>query len=139
MAQTFRCTIVTPTAAVFDEQVTYASLPAWDGQMGVLAGQSPILTRLGIGPMRVDLASGGAGGAGTRRFWVDGGFAQARQNTLTILTERALKPEEISAADAEGELREANENAVKGGIDRAAAEAAQQRARSKRHMAAEKS
>jgi F-type H+-transporting ATPase subunit epsilon len=136
VAQTFRCTIVTPTAAVFDEDVTYASLPAWDGQMGVLAGQSPILTRLGIGPMRVEVPAGGAGGAGTRRFWVDGGFAQARHNTLTILTERALRPEEISAADAERELRDANENAVKGGIDRAAAEAGQQRARSKRRMAA---
>ena len=58
MAKTFRCSIVTPVEMVFDDEVIYASFPAWDGQQGMMAGQSPLLTRLGTGPLRLDFAAG---------------------------------------------------------------------------------
>ena len=54
----FKCTIVTPSEAVFDESVTYVNMPAWDGQQGVMTGQSPLLTSLGTGGLRADLADG---------------------------------------------------------------------------------
>lgn len=98
MARTFRCTIVTPSASVFDGELTYASFPAWDGQHGMLPGQSPLLTRLGVGPCHLDLAEGG-----TRWFLLDGGFAQVQGSTLTLLTESATPAEAIdqSSIDAE--------------------------------------
>ncbi len=134
MARTFRCNIVTPSDSLFDAEASYVSFPAWDGQQGVMAGQSPILSRLGIGPMRVDLAEGGR-----RDFWVAGGFAQVQANVLTILTERAAEPADLAAVEAEQELREANAQAVSGSghtpDDRQAAEAAQARARTKLAMA----
>ncbi len=46
MAATFRCTIVTPSESLLDEEVTYVNLPAWDGQTGVMAATSPFLTKL---------------------------------------------------------------------------------------------
>ena len=58
MARTFRCKIVTPAEAVFDDEVNYVSLPAWDGQQGVMHGQSPLLAKLGIGPMKMELPDG---------------------------------------------------------------------------------
>ncbi len=134
MAASFRCTIVTPSAAVFDEEVAYVSLPAWDGQMGVMCGQSPLLARLGIGAMHMERAGGER-----VSYWVDGGFVQVHRNTLTILTERAAHPSDLSAAEAGAELREANDRAVSGAgtrpEDRRRAEDAQQRARSKLALA----
>jgi len=121
-----RCSIVTPAAAVLDEEVRYVSFPAWDGQQGVAAGMSPLLTKLGIGPLRVDMTGGGS-----RWFFVDGGFAQVQDNVLTILTEHATPADELSATDAQSELAAANERAIEGGIERVEAEAAQQRARAK--------
>ena len=121
-----RCTIVTPAAAVLDEQVRYVSFPAWDGQQGVARGMSPLLTKLGIGPLRVDLADGGS-----LWFLVDGGFAQVQGDVLTILTEHAVPSDELSAAEATSELTAANDRAIEGGVERAEAEAAQQRARAK--------
>jgi F-type H+-transporting ATPase subunit epsilon len=105
VAKTIRCTIVTPSAAVFDEQVTYASFPAWDGQQGVMTGQSPLLTRLGIGTLRLDLASGGGG---SKRFLIDGGFGQVQNDVLTLLTEGATPAENVSLQEAQAELAEAN-------------------------------
>ena len=131
MASTFRCTVVTPARSVFDEDVTYVTFPAWDGQQGVMHGQSPLLTRLGIGSMRIERQGGGR-----RWYLVDGGFAQINRNALTILTERAMEPENLSLPDAERELAEANAAAIRGGPLQRSHEAAQQRARAKRALAA---
>jgi F-type H+-transporting ATPase subunit epsilon len=134
VAKHFRCTIVTPSEAVFDEEVSYVSLPAWDGQRGVMFGQSPVLTQLGIGPLRVELADGK-----TRWFLLDGGFAQIHYSTVTLLTERATAAEDLSAAEAERELSAANTEVVAQGhtsaADRTRLEAAQQRAQAKKALA----
>lgn len=37
MAKTFHCKLITPMAKVLDEEVVYASVPAWDGMLGVMA------------------------------------------------------------------------------------------------------
>lgn len=130
MPSPFRCRIITPSASVFDDDVTYANIPAHDGMRGVIAGQSPLLTALGIGPLHVDLSSGG-----TRTWFIDGGFAQVVGESLTIITERALLPDQISATETERELEAANRQAVSGGIDRRKAESDQQRARAKLMLA----
>ncbi len=74
MATTFRCSIVTPTEAVFDDEVTYASFPAWDGQQGVMTGQSPLLSRLGYGSLRLDFPEGGS-----RWYFIDGGSPKCKR------------------------------------------------------------
>ncbi len=130
MAKTFRCTIVTPSAAVLDEDVTYASFPAWDGQMGMMPGRSPLLTRLGIGSLRLDFEQGGS-----RMFLVDSGFAQVQDGSLTLLTERAMPAEELNLQSAEAELAEANARIATGGKDMAKIEHDQQLAMAKKTLA----
>ena len=130
MAKTFRCTIVTPSAAVFDEQVTYASFPAWDGQQGVMTGQSPLLTRLGVGSLRLDLASGGS-----KWFLLDGGFGQVQSDTLTLLTEGAIPAEKVSLEEGQAELAEANARVTAATEDRKKVEHDQQLALAKINFA----
>lgn len=105
MAKTFRCSIVTPEAAVFDEPVAYASFPAWDGQHGMMPGQSPLLTRLGVGSLRLDFPPPDGG---SRWFFIDGGFAQVQDGSLTLLTEGAAAAETLNLQEAQAELAEAN-------------------------------
>lgn len=102
MAETFQCTVVTPEQQVFDEPVQYASLPGWDGQVGVMHNRAPLLVKLGEGPLRVDDATGHS-----RWFYVGGGFAQMKDNRLTLLTSRALPAAQISEAEARAALKEA--------------------------------
>jgi F-type H+-transporting ATPase subunit epsilon len=109
----FQVVIVTPEQQVLDETVTQAILPAHDGQIGILTGRAPLLVKLGQGPLQLDLAgagqrAGGGGAAGTtRRFYVEGGIAQMKDNNLTVVTQIAVPAEEISADTARAELAEA--------------------------------
>jgi F-type H+-transporting ATPase subunit epsilon len=128
LAKTFRCSIVTPVASVFDDEVVYASFPAWDGQYGMMPGQSPLLTRLGAGPLRLDFPPPDGG---SRWFLIDGGFAQVQADGLTLLTEGATPAESISLAEAEAELAEANARVATVKDDREKVERAQQRAYAK--------
>lgn len=130
MAKTFRCSIVTPTKSVLDDEVTYVSFQAWDGQQGVMAGESPLLTRMGIGSARLDFPEGGS-----RWFLVEGGFAQVHNNVLTLLTEAATPAESISMQDAEAELAEASARVASAGTARAKVERDQQRAMAKKALA----
>jgi len=98
----FQCTVVTPEQQSFDQTVTQAILPAHDGQIGILTDRAPLLVKLGQGPLRLDLASGGR-----QLFYIEGGVAQMKDNRLTILTNEALRPEEITRETARAELAEA--------------------------------
>jgi F-type H+-transporting ATPase subunit epsilon len=112
LAKTFRCRLITPAAQVLDEQVTYASVPAWDGLFGVLPGRAPIVATLGLGELRLQFpdASGAAGGE--RSFLVEDGFVQMVNDKLTVLAAKAFPVETLVAADAEKELAQANAKAV---------------------------
>jgi F-type H+-transporting ATPase subunit epsilon len=96
-----RCVIVTPERAVLDAVCHFVSLPMFDGELGVLRGRAPLIGRLGAGELRV------VRGEQTRRFFVDGGFAQVRANVVTVLTPRAVPAERLDPEAAAQELKAA--------------------------------
>ena len=98
----FQCTVVTPEQQALDETVEQVVLPAHDGQMGILTGRAPLLVKLGVGPLRVDLAGGRR-----RLFLVDGGVAQMRDDKLTVLTTVATAAEQIDVTAARADLAKA--------------------------------
>jgi F-type H+-transporting ATPase subunit epsilon len=98
----FQCTVVTPEQQAFDASVTQAILPAHDGLVGILTNRAPLLVKLGIGPLRLDLAGGQK-----QFFFVDGGVAQMKDNKLTIVTGEATAADEIDYEAARAEYAEA--------------------------------
>ena len=130
MAPTFTCSIVTPTETVFDEDVVYVSFPAWDGQQGVMAGQSPLLSQLGTGALRVELPGGE-----TRWYLLERGFAQVQDGALTLLTDSVTPAADLSVQEAEAALAEAAARIPTGGKDLAAIEQDQLRALAGRVLA----
>ncbi len=103
--KTFRCRLVTPAASLLDEQVTYASVPAWDGLIGFLPGRAPILAKLGCGELVLRFPDTDKGAGGERSYVVDGGVVQMQGETLTILAEYAAAAEQINPAEADAELK----------------------------------
>jgi F-type H+-transporting ATPase subunit epsilon len=89
-------------AQVLDAEVTYASVPAWDGLVGVSPSRAPLLLKLGDGTLRLDFPEGGS-----RYFFLAGGFAQMKDNRLSLVTEEAIPAQEIVRTDVEAALREA--------------------------------
>jgi F-type H+-transporting ATPase subunit epsilon len=111
-----QCVVVTPERAVLDEAVDFVALPMYDGELGVLPGRAPLIGRLGYGELRTRR------GPETKRFFVDGGFAEVRADVVTVLTPRALRAEDINetaaaqaleAAKAPGATPEAQANQLK--------------------------
>ena len=96
-----KCVVVTPEKTLFDEMVEFVALPVFDGELGVMPGRTPVIARLGYGELRTRV------GTTVHRYFVDGGFAQIRDNVVTVLTGRAIPAAMVSASAAEIELAQA--------------------------------
>lgn len=86
----FKCSVLTPEAQLLDQVVMQVIIPAHDGLMGILTGRAPMIAKLGIGPMRIDTADGKK-----LYYFVDGGVAQMKGETLSVLTSAATAANEI--------------------------------------------
>ena len=95
--------VVTPEKTLLDETVDFVALPLYDGELGVLPGRAPLIGRLGYGELRTKLEET------VQRYYVDGGFAQVRDDVVTVLTNRALTATAIDPAGAARELEKAQE------------------------------
>lgn len=127
----FQCVIVTPEQQVFDGTVAQVILPAHDGQVGILTSRAPLLVKLGIGPLRLDLPGGQ-----TRTLFVDGGVAQMKDNRLTVLTNEATPPEELNPETARAEYAEAAARRITDEQSYEDRDRAMRRAKAKQEMAA---
>jgi F-type H+-transporting ATPase subunit epsilon len=99
--QSLQCIVVTPERALMDTKADFVALTMYDGELGVLPGRAPLIGRLGFGELRI------RDGTRTERLFVDGGFAQVRNNVVTVLTPRAKKVSEIDIVKTEEELQAA--------------------------------
>lgn len=92
------CVVVTPEKTLMDDVVDFVALPLDDGELGILPGRSPLIGRLGIGELRTRT------GGSTQRYMVEGGFAQVRDNVVTVLTNHALAADKIELGEATKDL-----------------------------------
>ncbi|MBP9144010.1 MAG: ATP synthase F1 subunit epsilon [Thermoanaerobaculia bacterium] len=99
MANSFHLSVVTPEREVLSLEARFVALPAYDGEMGILAQRAPLLAKLGAGLLRVEEAGGAK-----RKLFIAGGFAQMVDDRLTILTEEAQEPDKITAEAAKSAL-----------------------------------
>lgn len=101
MAKPLHCIVVTPESTALEQTAEFVALPLYDGELGILPGHSPLIGRLGYGEMR--LRSGGT----TVAYYLDGGFVQVADNTISILTNRATPAKSLNLDGAEKQLAEA--------------------------------
>jgi len=96
-----QCVVVTPEATVVDTTAQFVALPLYDGELGIAPLHSPMIGRLGYGELRIE--SGGQ----TSVYYVDGGFVQVANNVVSILTNRAMKADQVDPAAANERLQQA--------------------------------
>jgi F-type H+-transporting ATPase subunit epsilon len=80
----FQVAIVTPEAQVLDTRAVEVQFPAYDGLIGVLNNRAPLLTKLGTGVITLKATDG------VKKFLISGGYAQMKDNVLSILTNEAI-------------------------------------------------
>ena len=86
--------IVTPQRLVLEETAAMVTAEGALGQFGVLPQHIPFLTALEPGILTVK------GAGGERRIAIKGGFAEVRDDVVTILADEAVAAGEIDAAGA---------------------------------------
>jgi F-type H+-transporting ATPase subunit epsilon len=101
MAQTLQLQIVTPEAQTYSEQVEMVTLPGVEGEMGVYPNHVPLMTQLVPGEIIVRKD-------GQDYFLAVGeGFVEITGERVAILTDMALRVEQIDEAKAEEAKRRA--------------------------------
>ena len=103
MAGKLRLVVVTPEGKTFDSDVEQVVMPGVEGQLGILPGHVPLLTA--IQPGEVDLKAGSRGD----ELAVGGSFAEVTGDRVTILTDMAVKPEDIDEHAVEKALQSAQQ------------------------------
>lgn len=125
-----RCSVITPERQVLEAMATAIVYPQHDGSAGILKNRAPLVCELGIGVLRVDTAD-----QGVREYFIDGGFAEVRQNAVAILTPKAVPVDEISRAAADKALETATAMKTSDDASFKARQDALQRARVQRQVA----
>jgi F-type H+-transporting ATPase subunit epsilon len=101
MANTLKLEIVTPEAKVFSDDVEMVTLTGIEGDMGIYPDHMPVMTQLMAGEIT-------ARKNGENIFLAVGdGFVQVTAKRVAILTDMAIKADEIDEAKAEEARRKA--------------------------------
>lgn len=95
MAATLKLEIVTPEAMVFSDDVEMVSLTGIDGDMGIYPDHMPLMTQLVAGEIIARK------NASDISLAVGDGFIQVTKDRVAILTDMAIKLENIDEAAAE--------------------------------------
>lgn len=96
-----KCIVVTPEKTVLSRDASFAVVPLYDGEYGIAPGHTPVVGRLGAGELRIE-------GEGEKDVWfVQGGFVEVLNDTVTLLTGRAVPVEKLDLAKAEKTLENA--------------------------------
>lgn len=90
--------IVTPVRPVVDAEVTELVAPGTEGEFGVLAEHVTFL-----GSLKPGVVSYTEGGV-KKRIVISGGYAEVRQDMVTLLADDAQLPEEVDGAMARAEV-----------------------------------
>ena len=101
MAATLKLEIVTPEAKIFSDDVEMVTLTGIDGEMGIYPLHMPLMTQLVAGEIIVRKG-------GENIFLAVGdGFVQVTGQRVAVLTDMAVRAENIDEAAAEQALQRA--------------------------------
>ncbi|MGV7928964.1 MAG: ATP synthase F1 subunit epsilon [Spirochaetota bacterium] len=98
MSMKLQCTILTPDRILYEGDVHFAVVQAYDGEAGFLYNHAPLVSELGIGEVRLRT------GELTEFFTVEGGFVEINDNKLVILAEDAYAKADLVKDEIEKEL-----------------------------------
>ncbi|MGC9259106.1 MAG: ATP synthase F1 subunit epsilon [Phycisphaerae bacterium] len=99
--KTFHTSVVTPERIVLETPTTFAVVPASDGQLGILTHHASLTTKLATGTLKLETPDG------VHQFIITGGYAQMKDNALTVLTEEAIPEQTVTSEFLQAEQAKA--------------------------------
>ena len=104
---TIRVDVVSAEESIFSGEAKFVALPGESGELGILPGHIPLITRIKPGAVRIEKAEGGE-----EFVFVAGGILEVQPNHITVLSDTAIRGKDLDEAKAT-EARKEAEEAVK--------------------------
>ena len=107
MANTIHVDVVSAEESIFSGEARFVALPGEAGELGILPGHIPLITRIKPGAVRIEKADGGE-----EFVFVAGGILEVQPDAITVLSDTAIRGKDLDEAKA-SEARKQAEEAVK--------------------------
>ena len=117
MAGTLQFDLVSPERRLASVKASEVQIPGADGDLTAMEGHAPTITTLRAGVLKIASADG------VKSFVVTGGFAEISASSVSVLAERAVPVEELTAALMDQLIADASE-ATAVAVDKDAADKA---------------
>lgn len=91
--------IIGPDKPVYSGAALSVTAVAWDGQVGILPGHAPLVTKLGIGEVKV--SRGTLANTVVDRFAIRHGYLEVAHNKVVILSEDAKAIADLKGVNPE--------------------------------------
>ncbi|MEN9490203.1 MAG: hypothetical protein RJA63_652 [Pseudomonadota bacterium] len=105
MAMTVHVDVVSAEEQIFSGLAEIVSLPGESGELGVLPGHTPLLTRIRPGMVRIKVPSQ----VEEEIVFVAGGLLEVQPNLVTVLADTAIRGHDLDEAKAMDSKRRAEE------------------------------
>ena len=117
---TIQVDVVSAEESILSGEATFVDLPGEAGELGIMPGHTPLITRIKPGSVRVKLTDGSE-----EFIFVAGGVLEVQPKHVTVLSDTAIRGKDLDEARAEAARRDVEEaiNNAKGDFDMAAAQA----------------
>ena len=102
MAMTMHCDIVSAEKSIFSGLVEMVVAAGSLGDLGIAPGHSPLLTALIPGPVKLILQNGEE-----EVFYVSGGFLEVQRGVVTLLSDTAIRADDLDGAAAQQAVEDA--------------------------------
>lgn len=105
MAMTVHVDVVSAEEKIFSGLAEFVVLPGESGELGILPGHTPLITRIRPGEVRIKVANQEA----EELVFVAGGLLEVQPGLVTVLADTAIRGHDLDEAKAEAAKRQAEE------------------------------
>ena len=100
--------VVSAERSIFSGEAKFVALPGESGELGILHGHTPLITRIRPGSVRIEKADGDE-----EFVFVAGGYLEVQPDRVTVLADTAIRGhdlDESKALEAKKRAEEAMQN-----------------------------
>jgi len=101
---TMRVDVVSAESSIFSGEAKFIALPGESGELGILPGHTPLITRIRPGSVRIEKTDGNE-----EFVFVAGGILEVQPHGVTVLADTAIRGADLDEAKAQEAKRKAEE------------------------------
>jgi F-type H+-transporting ATPase subunit epsilon len=109
---TIRVDVVSAEQSIFSGEAKFVALPGETGELGILRGHTPLITRIRPGSVRIEKTDGDE-----EFVFVAGGYLEVQPDRVTVLAETAIRGHDLDEAKATEAKKRAEEAMQNRGTD----------------------